>query len=453
MSLAARKKRRTEPSPKEQEKTKEQKKEARGQKRHKRRRYDKMVLKTCLLQDIKDPYKEKIREAIRNRVESNSSSVRDAGQGMVHFLKEWYHDITVIETVDILGEFFNKTSIRHLMLSTGETSRRNERVHALHEIYAGFRFSGTRYRGDSRIYTYGAMKYLTNLKNYLTMNLERFVIRSIFALYPGLTRQGMWTIIDGITNDSKNEQEIEFVDEKTSRSSTNEASVIRAAIKEHHAVLGLANSAEKLSELQKDKERRYPLILRYSVFLNGKLERMAHMEQGVEGNAVSEKRKAALLEKCFNVVPLCNIKSHFVTIDSRVLYGIMKEICPEFDVRKTEFSGENRETYWKNIFDFKRLRVSKQKARTGVIESDRVAICVHYRRLKADRPVPSSILYVTKHEDEKEAGPATQKVHENHFVVGAGPGNTNIMTITTRHCGDDGVDGNLRQKHTRVLKR
>jgi hypothetical protein len=62
-------------------------------------------------------------------------------------------------------------------------------------------------------------------------------------------------------------------------------------------------------------------------------------------------------------------------------------------------------------------------------------------------------LYVTKHEDEKAAGPATQKVHENHFVVGAGPGNTNIMTITTRHCGDDGVDGNLRRKHTRVLKR
>jgi len=28
----------------------------------------------------------------------------------------------------------------------------------------------------------------------------------------------------------------------------------------------------------------------------------------------------------FNIVTLCNIKSHFVTIDSRILYGIMKEI-------------------------------------------------------------------------------------------------------------------------------
>jgi len=412
-----------------------------------------MMVKTCLLEHIKDPSRRKLREAIRNRIESYSMSVMMASAGIMHLVKEMHDDVTGIKTVEVLEEFFGKTFIRHLMLATEETSRRNERVHALHENYAEFRFNGTRDRGDSHIYTVGVLKHLTNLKNYLTMNLEHFMIRAVCTRYPGPSRKGIWTIIDGITNDSKNEQEIEFVDEKTSRSSTNEASVIRAAIKEHRAVLGLANSAEKLSELQKDKERRYPLILRYSVFLNGKLERKAHMEQGVEGNAVSEKRKAALLEKCFNVVPLCNIKSHFVTIDSRVLYGIMKEICPEFDARKTEFSGENRETYWKNIFDFKRLRVSKQKARTGVIESDRVAICVHYRRLKADRPVPSSILYVTKHEDEKEAGPATQKVHENHFVVGAGPGNTNIMTITTRHCGDDGVDGNLRQKHTRVLKR
>jgi hypothetical protein len=47
-----------------------------------------------------------------------------------------------------------------------------------------------------------------------------------------------------------------------------------------------------------------------------------------------------------------------VTIDSGVLHGIMKEISPEFDVRRREFTGENRETYWKNIFDFKRLKVS-----------------------------------------------------------------------------------------------
>jgi hypothetical protein len=49
--------------------------------------------------------------------------------------------------------------------------------------------------------------------------------------------------------------------------------------------------------------------------------------------------------KRFNVVPMRNIKSHFVSIDSGVLYGIMREISPEFNVSRKEFSGENRETH------------------------------------------------------------------------------------------------------------
>jgi hypothetical protein len=81
--------------------------------------------------------------------------------------------------------------------------------------------------------------------------------------------------------------------------------------------------------------------------------------------------------KRFNVVPLGNIKSHFVTIDSGVLYGIMRETSPEFDVSREEFSGENRETYWKDIFDYKRLKVSKQKLLTGMIETDGIPMCVH----------------------------------------------------------------------------
>jgi len=119
--------------------------------------------------------------------------------------------------------------------------------------------------------------------------------------------------------------------------------------------------------------------------------------------------------KRFNVVPMCNIKSHFVSIDSGVLYGIMKEISPEFSVSREEFTGENRETYWRINFNFKRLEASKQQVFTGMIETDGVALRVHYRRLKKDRPVPPS----ANHEDEKEADPVTQEVEDNDFMVGA----------------------------------
>jgi hypothetical protein len=47
-----------------------------------------------------------------------------------------------------------------------------------------------------------------------------------------------------------------------------------------------------------------------------------------------------------------------VTIDSAALFDIMKEICPVFDVSNKEFTGEIRDTNWKNIFDFKSLKTS-----------------------------------------------------------------------------------------------
>jgi len=106
------------------------------------------------------------------------------------------------------------------------------------------------------------------------------------------------------------------------------------------------------------------------VFLDRELERKAQVELSEEKNEEWERRKAVLMGKHFNVVPMCKIKSHFVTINSRILYGIMRDICPEFDVSREEFSGEVRETYWKDIFDFKRLKMSKQKVFTGMIEID-----------------------------------------------------------------------------------
>jgi hypothetical protein len=90
------------------------------------------------------------------------------------------------------------------------------------------------------------------------MSLKRFVIRAVFALYPGISRRGRRASIDGITNDSRSEREIEFVHEETSNRSMNEASVARAAMQEHRAVLGLVNPAEKISDMKKDGKGAIP---------------------------------------------------------------------------------------------------------------------------------------------------------------------------------------------------
>jgi len=117
------------------------------------------------------------------------------------------------------------------------------------------------------------------------------------------------------------------------------------------------------------------------------------------------------------VVPLSNIKSYFVSIDSGVLYGIMREIGPKFSVSREDFTGENRETHWKRISDSKRLKVSKQNVFTGKIETDGVALCVHDRRLKTDRPVPPLASPVMRDEENKEEERAIQEVEDNDLVV------------------------------------
>jgi len=216
--------------------------------------------------------------------------------------------------------------------------------------------------------------------------------------------------------------------------------------------LGLANPTEKVLDLKKDKERCYRLVLRYFVFLDRELERKAEMTLSEENNDEWQRRKAVLMGKRFNGVPLCNIKSNFVTIDSGVLHDIMKEICPEFNGRKTEFTGETRETYWKNIFDFKLRKVSKQRVFTGIIETDGVSMCVHCRRLEADRPIVPSASPLTKHEEKKEADPTTQEVHESDFVVGVDPGNTMNIAVAAPKRAEDGSDGDLRQKDMRLFK-
>jgi hypothetical protein len=134
------------------------------------------------------------------------------------------------------------------------------------------------------------------------------------------------------------------------------------------------------------------------VFLNREIERKAEKELDRRRIQESERRQAAILEKRFNFVPICEIKSRIVSINSRVLHGIMKEISPELDVSREAFNGENRETYWKSVFDFKRLKQSKKTVFMGMIETDGVTINGHSRRFKeADRPGQSSISLSAMH--------------------------------------------------------
>jgi peptide methionine sulfoxide reductase MsrB len=123
--------------------------------------------------------------------------------------------------------------------------------------------------------------------------------------------------------------------------------------------------------MKKDVKRCYSPILRYFVLLNRELERKAEMELGVRKHAGSYKRAAAHLGMRLNFVTICNHKSHFVAINSRALYGMIREIHTEFDVRKIEFTSENQDSHWKHTFDIERRKTSKNsylRVRSKAIE-------------------------------------------------------------------------------------
>jgi len=162
-----------------------------------------------------------LRDAIVKRVDSYTKSIVKASSGLMHLVREMYRDVMHMETVEIPDEFFDKTCIGQLILGTEESRKENVLVHGFHEKHPFYSFNGTRYKGDRDIYSYGAMKYLTNLKNHLTTNLERFMIRAVFALYSGISRNGKGAMINGITKDRKHEDEVEFVDKKASNACTN----------------------------------------------------------------------------------------------------------------------------------------------------------------------------------------------------------------------------------------
>jgi len=314
-----------------------------------RRQSDEMVMKSCLLGYIKDPYREKLREAFRNDGDSCSSYVRNASFGTDAFGE---------------GEIFNTTFVSQLMFGTWETSRRNETVHALRKHYANSRFYGAQYRGDADTYEYRAIRCLTNVRKNRIVYLDCFMICAVLALYPGLFREGICAIIDGMKNDRQHEQEIEFIDKGTSCCRKNRASVIRATIQKHPSVLGLVNPRGELSDMRKNEERCYPLFSPTSCFWTN-FERMAEMELSMEKMKSWRDDIQSLLRLRFIGVRLCEFKSHFVNIYSIVLYNFMKEICPELDVSNKEIISEDRDTYWQNIFDSKRPKPGKKRYSLG----------------------------------------------------------------------------------------
>ncbi|KXZ41250.1 hypothetical protein GPECTOR_607g688 [Gonium pectorale] len=131
----------------------------------------------------------------------------------------------------------------------------------------------------------------------------------------------------------------------------------RAVVEECREVMGLA-AGESVSDRWLKDEANLLAKLRFFVLVNRLL--------------------AARGARLFDLLPVCcKVKSHFVTLDTSCMYGVAKDAgLLRDDCRGSDFQV-HADAHWASLLGHLRLR-PKGGRFTGTIETDGVAVCIHY---------------------------------------------------------------------------
>ena len=355
-------------------------------------------------------YKVTIRNAIKERVLAFSTRIHAASLGLTHLVKEMYQDVDDVSSKSIPSCFVDITFIRQLMLGTQDARKPDPHVARLHASYPEYFVDLPRHCGDRNIYSAGAKKYETNLKNHLRLNFDRFLRRSLNAR--GLSfEEKSWTVA-----------RVYGFPEKISRD-YDATNVVRHTelcnlVQKHRRVLGL-DSKTIVTDKWLDSPKSLPSLMRYFVFLNREIE---DVHNSIPSADVFQKQKVKKL--LFNVVPLCSIRAACITIDTSAMYGILSELGYVGKIAHKHVTDPDiREALWNSFLDVGRMRKSRgERNFTGTIETDGVTVCVHYTQNNKKTVCRDD-------KEEKEEEERSYIVDKDDYVVGVDPGAKDIVTV------------------------
>lgn len=94
----------------------------------------------------------------------------------------------------------------------------------------------------------------------------------------------------------------------------------------------------------------------------------------------------------FNLAPISSIKSHFLTIDTTVLYNLMKNV-KLIDMKKTDFMALRGE-HWESIFNINGL--CNKGTFSDIIETDGISACFHFKVPKVDKKIKNRMIKKAK---------------------------------------------------------
>ena len=358
------------------------------------------VVKASLLKHLQGDQKQRLRDAIQERVAVFSQRYHLGSLALSGMLKHCFdgvEDVTAARLPDLTRQSF----FRQLMLGTQDAVKPDPHVQAYYRDHApqlAFKLPTQRHQGDRNIYSAGAKKYMTNLRNHLVVGFKPRLFRFLHAFQRanGLTdEQRTWTLFR--TCGWAVPKDLEHVPQLPS---------MLAVVATHRRILGLTGVAAEVTPRWLDSKGTLHHLLRHAVHVCRYLE--------------------AQQRPTFNLVPIARRGAHYITIDTYVLYGLLKELSLVAS-SEAEFVAMGAE-HWASTVAVHKLQ-GKDREFTGTVDSDGTSLCVHYRRNKKateDVPVMSA-----KPKTRSLLAPEV----ESHTVLGMDPGRTNIYYFAMEQHG------------------
>ena len=345
------------------------------------------VIKACLrkLLLFDEQKKATVCRLIEKRVVECSKRTHNASLALNLLVREWFHNKEVKNVV--VPEFWDTTFVRQLMLGVQGTHKPFPEISELSTRHPNLFPLLERSNGDRNIYSHSASKLATNIKNHLRLNLPKVIKRYICSEVQDKDVQ-VDTIYQVFGWKRK---------EKQLTANVSVSNTIRE-------ILDL-DEGEEISTSWLKENQNLLAMLRLFVHANRRFEETGH--------------------KLFNILPICKIKPHFITIDTSSMVPLLKEL----DVIKTNNPKEvDSKSLWESFINISKIKTSRLTF-TGTIDTDGVAINVHFQRPKA----------VSTKDDKLDL--------TGKRLMAVDPGRVNIFTIVEKMADNSFKEYVLRRGH------
>jgi hypothetical protein len=341
----------------------------RAEKLKQRKEHNETVVKCCLRKIIAVEDKLQFINLIDDIVSCSSKRVHYASISLNLLIRECLVEKKVSEFPD----FTDTTFLRQLLVGIDDAKKPDPLIKEFYQNHPDLLCHLPRHQGDRNIYSAAAIKLSTNIKNHLRIHLEKIIKKYLYDCCSLDKEQSIYcqSKIWGFKTKQKD------FPENTQKQLESIVSYIRE-------MLSLNDTITK-QWIKKDSS--LPYILSLFVVVQKEL-----VKKGMP---------------LISVLPLVKLNPKFITIDSSVIFGILKKM--NYLNTKENVLGKE---IWEGVLSYHKVQ-GRDKMFTGTIDTDGVSVNIHFWKKKLKVSVDE---FKTKNIIDKR-------------VVGVDPGRTNIFSM------------------------